>query len=252
MILGDGTNIVVSIDDKMKNETAPSAVSSIEETTLPTATTTVLSTSESGATEDSLPTTSETTVSSVTEDEMEEDDLSPTLTVTFEPAESSTQTSVTTDDSTILSTLFPNIKVGRIMNESLIGASTDVTNGDLDTVPTSNTEINFNILELLNSTINTNILANVMDIETSTASVEYKENNNEVPSFEVTIDFSDSNNNDVAEEQTTIPMSQVEFQTNLWINFTITEKVPTIGSSKNLCKPNLLVSYDLFQVQFLA
>ena len=252
MILGDGTNIVVSIDDKMKNETAPSAVSSIEETTLPTATTTVLSTSESGATEDSLPTTSETTVSSVTEDEMEEDDLSPTLTVTFEPAESSTQTSVTTDDSTILSTLFPNIKVGRIMNESLIGASTDVTDGDLDTVPTSNTEINFNILELLNSTINTNILANVMDIETSTASVEYKENNNEVPSFEVTIDFSDSNNNDVAEEQTTIPMSQVEFQTNLWINFTITEKVPTIGSSKNLCKPNLLVSYDLFQVQFLA
>ena len=183
---------------------------------------------------------------------MEEDDLSPTLTVTFEPAESSTQTSVTTDDSTILSTLFPNIKVGRIMNESLIGASTDVTDGDLDTVHTSNTEINFNILELLNSTINTNILANVMDIETSTASVEYKENNNEVPSFEVTIDFSDSNNNDVAEEQTTIPMSQVEFQTNLWINFTITEKVPTIGSSKNLCKPNLLVSYDLFQVQFLA
>ena len=252
MILGDGTNIVVSIDDKMKNETAPSAVSSIEETTLPTATTTVLSTSESGATEDSLPTTSETTVSSVTEDEMEEDDLSPTLTVTFEPAESSTQTSVTTDDSTILSTLFPNIKVGRIMNESLIGASTDVTDGDLDTVHTSNTEINFNILELLNSTINTDILANVMDIETSTASVEYKENNNEVPSFEVTIDFSDSNNNDVAEEQTTIPMSQVEFQTNLWINFTITEKVPTIGSSKNLCKPNLLVSYDLFQVQFLA
>ena len=250
--MGDDTNIVVSIDDKMKNETAPSAVSSIEETTLPTATTTVLSTSESGATEDSLPTTSETTVSSVTEDEMEEDDLSPTLTVTFEPAESSTQTSVTTDDSTILSTLFPNIKVGRIMNESLIGASTDVTDGDLDTVPTSNTEINFNILELLNSTINTDILANVMDIETSTASVEYKENNNEVPSFEVTINFSDSNNNDVAEEQTTIPMSQVEFQTNLWINFTITEKVPTIGSSKNLCKPNLLVSYDLFQVQFLA
>ena len=219
----------------MKNERAPSAVSSIEETTLPTATTTVLSTSESGATEDSLPTTSETTVSSVTEDEMEEDDLSPTLTVTFEPAESSTQTSVTTEDSTILSTLFPNIKVGRIMNESLIGASTDVTDGDLDTVPTSNTEINFNILELLNSTINTDILANVMDIETTTASVEYKENNNEVPSFEVTIDFSDSNNNNVAEEQTTIPMSQVELQTNLWINFTITEKVPTIGSSKNLC-----------------
>ena len=163
---------------------------------------------------------------------MEEDDLSPTLTVTFEPAESSTQTSVTTDDSTILSTLFPNIKVGRIMNESLIGASTDVTDGDLDTVPTSNTEINFDILELLNSTINTDILANVIDIETST---EYKENNNEVPSFEVTIDFSDSNNNDVAEEQTTIPMSQVELQTNLWINFTITEKVRTIGSSKNLC-----------------
>ena len=216
----------------MKNERAPSAVSSIEETTLLTATTTVLSTSESGATEDSLPTTSETTVSSVTEDEMEEDDISPTLTVTFEPAESSTQTSVTTEDSTILSTLFPNIKVGRIMNESLIGASTDVTNGDLDTVPTSSTEINFNILELLNSTINTDILANVMDIETST---EYKENNNEVPSFEVTIDFSDSNNNNVAEDQTTIPMSQVELQTNLRINFTIMEKVPTIGSSKNLC-----------------
>ena len=234
MILGDDTNIAVSIDDKMKNERAPSAVSSIEDTTLQTATTTVLSTSESGATEDSLPTTTETTVSSVTEDEMEEDDLSPTLTVTFEPAESSTQTSVTTEDSTILSTLFPNIKVGRIMNESLIGASTDVTDGDLDTVPTSNTEINFNILELLNSTINTDILANVMDIETSTASVEYKENNNEVPSFEVTIDFSDSNNNDVAEEQTTIPMSQVELQTNLRINFTITDKVPTIGSSKNL------------------
>ena len=219
----------------MKNERAPSAVSSIEETTLLTATTTVLSTSESGATEDSLPTTSETTVSSVTEDEMEEDDLSPTLTVTFEPAESSTQTSVTTEDSTILSTLFPNIKVGRIMNESLIGASTDVTDGDLDTVPTSNTEINFDILELLNSTINTDILANVMDIETSTASVEYKENNNEVPSFEVTIDFSDSNNNNVAEDQTTIPMSQVELQTNLRINFTITAKVLTIGSSKNLC-----------------
>ena len=232
MILGDDTNIAVSIDDKMKNERAPSAVSSIEETTLPTATTTVLSTSESGATEDSLPTTSETTVSSVTEDEMEEDDISPTLTVTFEPAESSTQTSVTTEDSTILSTLFPNIKVGRIMNESLIGASTDVTDGDLDTVPTSNTEINFNILELLNSTINTDILANVMDIETST---EYKENNNEVPSFEVTIDFSDSNNNNVAEDQTTILMSQVELQTNLRINFTIMEKVPTIGSSKNLC-----------------
>ena len=232
MILGDDTNIAVSIDDKMKNERAPSAVSSIEETTLPTATTTVLSTSESGATEDSLPTTSETTVSSVTEDEMEEDDLSPTLTVTFEPAESSTQTSVTTEDSTILSTLFPNIKVGRIMNESLIGASTDVTDGDLDTVPTSNTEINFDILELLNSTINTDILANIMDIETST---EYKENNNELPSFEVTIDFSDSNNNNVAEDQTTIPMSQVELQTNLRINFTITEKVPTIGSSKNLC-----------------
>ena len=232
MILGDDTNIVVSIDDKMKNERAPSAVSSIEETTLLTATTTVLSTSESGATEDSLPTTSETTVSSVTEDEMEEDDISPTLTVTFEPAESSTQTSVTTDDSTILSTLFPNIKVGRIMNESLIGASTDVTDGDLDTVPTSNTEINFDILELLNSTINTDILANVMDIETST---EYKENNNELPSFEVTIDFSDSNNNNVAEDQTTIPMSQVELQTNLRINFTIMEKVPTIGSSKNLC-----------------
>ena len=236
MILGDDTNIAVSIDDKMKNERAPSAVSSIEETTLPTATTTVLSTSESGATEDSLPTTSETTVSSVTEDEMEEDDISPTLTVTFEPAESSTQTSVTTEDSTILSTLFPNIKVGRIMNESLIGASTDVTDGDLDTVPTSNTEINFNILELLNSTINTDILANVMDIETSTASVEYKENNNEVPSFEVTIDFSDSNhNNNVAEEQTTSLMSQVELQTTLRINFTIMEKVPTIGSSKNLC-----------------
>ena len=163
---------------------------------------------------------------------MEEDDISPTLTVTFEPAESSTQTSVTTEDSTILSTLFPNIKVGRIMNESLIGASTDVTDGDLDTVPTSNTEINFNILELLNSTINTDILANVMDIETST---EYKENNNEVPSFEVTIDFSDSNNNNVAEDQTTILMSQVELQTNLRINFTIMEKVPTIGSSKNLC-----------------
>ena len=205
----------------MKNETAPSAVSSNEETTLPTATTTVLSTLESEATEDSVPSTSEmTTVSSLTEDEKEvdneEDDLSPTLTVTFEPVESSTQTSVTTEDSTILSTLFPNIKVGRIMNESLIAASTDVTDGDLDTrdtVPTSNTETNFNILELLNSTINTDILANVLDIETSTASVEYN-GNNEVPSFEVTIDFSDSNNNDVAEEQTTSLMSQVELQTN--------------------------------------
>ena len=223
----------------MKNETAPSGVSSNEETTLPTATTTVLSTLESEATRNSVPSTSETTtVSSVTEDEKEvdneEDDLSPTLTVTFEPVESSTQTSVTTEDSTILSTLFPNIKVGRIMNESLIAASTDVTDGDLDTpdtFPTSNTETNFNILELLNSTINTDILANVLDIETSTASVEYN-GNNEVPSFEVTIDFSDSNNNDVAEEQTTSLMSQVELQTKVCEDFTVTKKVPT---GTNMC-----------------
>ena len=113
------------------------------------------------------------------------------------------------------------------MNESLIAASTGVTDGDLDTpdtVPTSNTETNFNILELLNSTINTDILANVLDIETSTASVEYN-GNNEVPSFEVTIDFSDSNNNDVAEEQTTSLMSQVELQTKVCEDFTVTKKV---------------------------